>query len=123
MALLSSVAKMPTPVTLPIRETDEQIRAAIGDAHFPSLAAAIVHLTGDTRLIRESRPFYDFFGEGQGGFSPERKARAGGAAIAALTALRDRGGGEARSVRQPRRLRQVPFARARNRPARRQKNH
>jgi 4-hydroxyacetophenone monooxygenase len=77
--------------TLPIRESNAQIRAAIDDAHFPSLAGAVAHLTGDAGVLRAGRPVYDFFGDGQGGFSPERKAQIADAAVAVLTRLRDKG--------------------------------
>ena len=79
------------PTTLPIREPDEAIRTSLADAHFPSLAGAVAHLTGDTAVLRAGRPVYDFFGDGQGGFSPERKAEIAEAAFAALTSLRDKG--------------------------------
>ncbi len=75
---------------LPIREDDAAIRKAIGDGHFPSLAAALVHITGDTSLIRgDIKPVYDFFGDGQGGLSDAQKARVADAVVAALGALRD----------------------------------
>jgi 4-hydroxyacetophenone monooxygenase len=77
--------------TLPIRESDEAIRAAIAAAHFPSLAGAVAHLTRDAAVLRAGRPVYDFFGDGQGGFSPERKAQIAEAAFAALTTLREKG--------------------------------
>jgi 4-hydroxyacetophenone monooxygenase len=76
---------------IPIREPDEEIRAAIADAHFPSLAGAVAHLTGDAAVLQTGRPAYDFFGDGQGGLSPERKSQIAEAAVAALTALRDKG--------------------------------
>ncbi|HEY1612864.1 MAG TPA: NAD(P)/FAD-dependent oxidoreductase [Rhizomicrobium sp.] len=75
---------------LPIREDDAAIERAIADAHFPSLAAALVHVTGDTDLIRRHiRPAYSFFGDGQGGLGPAQKARIAQAASEALGALRD----------------------------------
>jgi len=83
---------MPT-TTLPICETDDEIRAALGDAHFPSLAGAITHLTGDDGVLCAGRPVYDFFGDGQGGFLPERKAQIADAALATLATLRDKGAG------------------------------
>jgi len=74
-----------------IREDDAAIRAALADAHFPSLAGAVAHLTGDTGILSEGRPVYDFFGDGQGGFAPGRKAQIAEAAAGVLRTLRDRG--------------------------------
>jgi 4-hydroxyacetophenone monooxygenase len=61
--------------------SDEMIRAALDDAHIPSLMAALVHLTGSRDHIKpEWKPTYDFFGDGQGGLPAaavaEIKARA-----------------------------------------------
>jgi 4-hydroxyacetophenone monooxygenase len=61
--------------------SDEMIRAAVEDAHIPSLMAALVHLTGSRDHIKpEWKPTYDFFGDGQGGLPAaavaEIKARA-----------------------------------------------
>ena len=75
----------------PIRDDDSAIRAATKDAHFPSLAGAVAHLTGDLGIFREGRPAYDFFGDGQGGFSAARKAQICDSAVAAMAAIRDRG--------------------------------
>src|SRR5437868_2559335 len=74
-----------------IREDDAAIRAATADAHFPSLAGAIAHLTGDTSVLRSGPPVYDFFGDGQGGFPAERKAQIADVAVAAMVTLRDKG--------------------------------
>ena len=47
---------------------------ALKDAHIPSLMMALVHLTGDAgHLNPEMKPVYDFFGDGQGGLSPEKQ--------------------------------------------------
>jgi 4-hydroxyacetophenone monooxygenase len=76
--------------TLPIACGDSAIRSATPDAHYPSLAAAVVHLTGDASLIRGAiKPAYAFFGDGQGGLSDQQKAKIGDAALEALGALRD----------------------------------
>jgi len=51
-----------------------EIEWALADAHIPSLMMALVHLTGDaSHLTPEMKPVYDFFGDGQGGFSPEKQ--------------------------------------------------
>ena len=44
------------PTTLPIREPDETIRTSLADAHFPSIAGAVAHLTGDTAVLRIRPP-------------------------------------------------------------------
>ncbi|HLY05167.1 MAG TPA: NAD(P)/FAD-dependent oxidoreductase [Rhizomicrobium sp.] len=74
-----------------IREDDTTIRAATADAHFPSLAGAVAQLTGDPGILRGGRPAYDFFGDGQGGFSAARKAQICDAAVAAMASIRDKG--------------------------------
>ncbi|HEX4534328.1 MAG TPA: NAD(P)/FAD-dependent oxidoreductase, partial [Rhizomicrobium sp.] len=57
---------------------------ALKDAHVPSLIMALVHLTGDASHLDGARPVYDFFGDGQGGFSPEKQQQVRDAAKAAL---------------------------------------
>src|SRR5690348_14057324 len=74
-----------------VREDDAAIRAAMADAHFPSLAGAVAHLTGETNVLRSGPPVYDFFGDGQGGFPAERKAQIADLAVAAMATLRDKG--------------------------------
>ena len=77
----------------PITSSDAEIARALEDAHLPSLAAALVHLTGDTSLITgDIKPVYDFFGDGQGALTPEQMARVKGKALEALKTLRDNGG-------------------------------
>jgi 4-hydroxyacetophenone monooxygenase len=53
--------------------TDDAVSldAALADAHLPAVAAALVHLTGDTSLVgRDRGPMYDPFGEVKsGGYS------------------------------------------------------
>ena len=54
----------------PITETDAAIKAAIDEAHLPSLIAALVHVTSDAGLVTgDIKPVYDFFGDGQGGLT------------------------------------------------------
>jgi 4-hydroxyacetophenone monooxygenase len=63
---------------------------ALKDAHIPSLMMALVHLTGDaSHLTPEMKPVYDFFGDGQGGFSPEKRQWVRDAVKAAMIAHRD----------------------------------
>jgi 4-hydroxyacetophenone monooxygenase len=63
---------------------NDAIRQAIADGHLPSLIAAVVHLTGDTSLIDDIKPIYDFFGDGQGGLTDAQKARVHTAAVEAI---------------------------------------
>ncbi len=87
-------------MTIPIRENDSAMQAAIASAHYPSLAAALVHLTGDASLIRGGiKPVYEFFGDGQGGLSDPQKSEIAAAAMTTLGALRD--GHLARTARPP----------------------
>ncbi|MBS0469614.1 MAG: FAD-dependent oxidoreductase [Proteobacteria bacterium] len=73
-----------------IRETDDALKAAIEEAHLPSLIAALVHITGDAGLISgDIKPVYDFFGDGQGGLTDEQRAATKARALAALKGLRD----------------------------------
>jgi 4-hydroxyacetophenone monooxygenase len=76
----------------PITGSDAEIKAALDDAHLPSLAAALVHLTGDTSIITgDIKPVYDFFGDGQGGLTPEQQTRVKTLAFEALKKYRDTG--------------------------------
>lgn len=59
---------------------DDILRESLSDAHIPSLACALVHLTGETKWIEGPQPVYDFFGDGQGDlpaeFAGQLRARA-----------------------------------------------
>ena len=78
--------------TEPIRADDAAIRAALEDAHVPSLMNALVHLTGDPSIIRgEVRPAAGFLVDPQGGISPEDQAAVRATAFAAIRAFRDGG--------------------------------
>lgn len=77
-------------MTIPIRDDDNAIRTAIASAHYPSLAAALVHLTGDASFVRGGiKPVYEFFGDGQGGLSDRQKSEIAETAMRTLGALRD----------------------------------
>ncbi len=77
---------------LPITDDDKAISQAIEAAHLPSLIAALVHITGDARLVKgDIKPVYDFFGDGQGGLTDEQRARTKALALASIKAYRDRG--------------------------------
>jgi 4-hydroxyacetophenone monooxygenase len=74
----------------PIVESDDAIKAAIEEAHLPSLIASLVHVTGDESLVTgDIKPVYDFFGDGQGGLTEAQRAATKARALAALKALRD----------------------------------
>ena len=76
----------------PVTENDAALKAAIEEAHLPSLIASLVHLTGEESLVTgDIKPVYDFFGDGQGGLTPEQIARTKARAFDALKAYRDRG--------------------------------
>ncbi|MEJ0026596.1 MAG: FAD-dependent oxidoreductase [Rhizomicrobium sp.] len=75
--------------TAPITESDDVLKTALEQAHLPSLIAALVHITGDESLVTgEIKPVYDFFGDGQGGLTPEQRAATKARALDALRALR-----------------------------------
>ncbi|HEX3809790.1 MAG TPA: NAD(P)/FAD-dependent oxidoreductase [Rhizomicrobium sp.] len=68
------------------RSEDQSVTVewALKDAHIPSLIMALVHLTGDASHLDGARPVYDFFGDGQGGFPPEKQQQVRDAAKTAL---------------------------------------
>ena len=77
----------------PVTDDDHAIRAALQDAHVPSLMLALVHLTGDLGIIRgDIRPSGDFFstmGDPQCGITAEHQAHVRDRAVEVLTAYRD----------------------------------
>lgn len=76
----------------PITEDDATIAGAIAEGHLPSLMAAAAHLSGDLSILKNAKtPVYDFFGDGQGGFSETDQAQYRAQVVAALKAYRDRG--------------------------------
>src|ERR1700733_7683858 len=81
---MSTIAPLPTD--------DATITAAITQAHLPSLIAALVHVTGDTNLIKgDIKPIYDFFGDGQGGLTDAQRARVQAFAFDAIKTFLARG--------------------------------
>jgi 4-hydroxyacetophenone monooxygenase len=69
------------------QDNASEIEWALKDAHIPSLMMALVHLTGSAaHLTDDMKPVYDFFGDGQGGFSAEKQQQIRNAAKAALLA-------------------------------------
>ncbi len=76
----------------PITSDDEVLRAALADAHIPSLMVALVHVTGDVSILRgPSRPVNDFFGDAQGGITEAQQAEIRARAFELLRAYRDGG--------------------------------
>ncbi|HEY1753436.1 MAG TPA: NAD(P)/FAD-dependent oxidoreductase [Caulobacteraceae bacterium] len=65
-----------------------ELEAALADAHLPSLAAAMVHLTGDASFVTKANwPVYDFFGDSKvGGYSAATQAELRTRAKAAIEA-------------------------------------
>ncbi len=75
-----------------ITDSDDVIKAALEDAHLPSLIAALVHITGDVSLVTgDIKPVYDFFGDGQGGLTQPQRDATKARAFEALKRLRDGG--------------------------------
>ena len=78
--------------TEPIEEDDAAIRAALEDAHVPSLMNALVHLTADASILRGTvRPQAGFLVDPQGGIAPADQAAIRARALAAISAYRDGG--------------------------------
>ncbi len=79
-------------VNKPIEADDDTIRAALADAHIPSLMNALVHLTGDADIIRgDIQPESGFLVDPQGGISEEDQQGVRRRAFEALKAYRDNG--------------------------------
>jgi 4-hydroxyacetophenone monooxygenase len=79
----------------PITADDASIAAALQEAHIPSLMMSLVHLTGDTGLLRgAARPSGDilvFLSDPQGGVPEADQVRVRARALEALKAYRDAG--------------------------------
>ncbi len=74
----------------PITEDDEFIRAALEDAHVPSLLPTVAQLTGDMSLLRDDlRPDPARLREAQGGLSVAQQAECRLLALEAIVAYRD----------------------------------
>ena len=82
---------MPDPYPR-ITEDDQTIRAALEEAHIPSLMVALVHLAGDAKLLRgDIKPEMSFLGDPQGGITPEQQEEVRALALDALRSYRDSG--------------------------------
>ncbi len=76
----------------PITDADAAIKAALEEAHVPSLMMALVHLTGDTSILHSDIQLdRDFFADPQGGIPPAQQAHVRELAFNALRAHRDAG--------------------------------
>ena len=72
----------------PITEDDAFIAAALERASIPTLMMSLVHLTGDSSLLRGAiRPKLAMMGDVQGGLSDADKAAVRALALEALTRL------------------------------------
>ena len=80
------------PATLPITEDDAAIAAALEKASIPTLLACMVHVSGDTGILRGViRPGRATLGEAQGFLSDDEKAEVRKQALNILKDYRDRG--------------------------------
>jgi 4-hydroxyacetophenone monooxygenase len=76
----------------PITEDDAFIAHALESASIPTLMTSLVHLTGDTGILRGSiRPKTAILGEVQGNMTEEEKGAVRAQALEALRAYRDAG--------------------------------
>ena len=75
------------PFTTPTAD----IETALDDVSVPTLLLSLVHITGDTRFLRDYAPAGLFLNEVQGFMSEEDKARARAEACEVITDYRDRG--------------------------------
>jgi 4-hydroxyacetophenone monooxygenase len=81
-----------TPAELKITEDDAFIAKALEDASIPTLMMSLVHITGDTSVLRGPiRPKKAMMGEYQGYLSEEEKAHVRTMALDALKRYRDNG--------------------------------
>lgn len=80
------------PAEKPITESDEFIARQLEGASIPTLMMSLIHLTGDTALLRGAiRPKVVMLGGFQGGLSEADQASVRRMALEALKAYRDRG--------------------------------
>jgi 4-hydroxyacetophenone monooxygenase len=80
------------PAEKPITESDEFIARQLEGASIPTLMMSLVHLTGDTSLLRGAiRPKVVMMGGFQGGLSEADQATVRALALQALKDYRDRG--------------------------------
>src|SRR5271167_1327918 len=75
----------------PFTTSTPEIAAALEDVSIPTLLLSLVHITGDSRFIRDFKQMGIFLNEVQGFMSEEGKARARAEALSVITEYRDRG--------------------------------
>lgn len=68
--------------------SEDEVRAAVAEAHLPTLAMSIVHLTGDASILDGEQPSYALFGEGHRMLSSEKKHLIRERAVEAILAHR-----------------------------------
>jgi 4-hydroxyacetophenone monooxygenase len=76
-----------SPFTTPTTD----IETALEDVSVPTLLLSLVHITGDTRFLRDYAPAGLFLNEVQGFMSEDDKSRARAEALTVITDYRDRG--------------------------------
>jgi 4-hydroxyacetophenone monooxygenase len=75
----------------PFTTANTELQGALEDVSIPTLLLSLVHITGDTRFLRDYAQAGVFLNEVQGFMSEEDKARARAEALEVLTDYRDRG--------------------------------
>jgi 4-hydroxyacetophenone monooxygenase len=75
----------------PFTTSTADIETALDDVSVPTLLLSLVHITGDTRFLRDYAQAGLFLNEVQGFMSEEDKARARAEALTVITKYRDRG--------------------------------
>jgi 4-hydroxyacetophenone monooxygenase len=75
----------------PFTTATADIERALDEVSVPTLLLSLVHITGDTRFLRDYAPAGLFLNEVQGFMSEEDKARARAEALTVITDYRDRG--------------------------------
>jgi len=80
------------PASAPISEDDAFIASALESASIPTLMLSMLHITGDTSILRGAiRPKAALMGEGQGSLSETEKAAVRAHALEVIAAYRDGG--------------------------------
>jgi len=82
----------PTYAGEPITDDDATIAAALADVSVPTLLMSMIHMTGDTSILRgDLRPVGVYLNEVQGFMSPEDQAAVRARALELIKAYRDGG--------------------------------
>lgn len=80
------------PAEHPITQDDAFLERMLADASIPTLMMSMVHITGDTSILKgQIRPKTPVMGETQGGLSEEEKAAVRAKALEVLKSYRDGG--------------------------------